>query len=148
MSEVIEGSCYCGELRYQLAAPLGLIANCHCPFCRRIHGAPFTTVSFIAVDALEWTAGAPNVFETPMGSRRNFCPRCATPVCNFPAAGDFASLVMGSVDEAFQQEAWMHVSIESKLPWTRLDDGLPAFEGFPSHSQIAELVRARRNGGT
>ncbi len=142
MKPAIHGACYCGDLQYELHAPLGLTANCHCGFCRRIHGAPFTTVTFIKVTAFEWKAGTPSVFETPMGNLRKFCPRCASPVCNFPGQGEFASLIVASLAQEFQQEAWFHVNTESKLSWTRLDDGLPVFEGWPEPAQIQEIARA------
>ena len=41
----LAGGCRCGALRYQVDGDLGPVANCHCAFCRRIHGAPFTTIS-------------------------------------------------------------------------------------------------------
>ena len=146
MTDPITGGCFCGDLRYELDAPLGLVANCHCGFCRRIHGAPYTTVTFIRADAFRWTLGEPRVFETPLGNLRSFCPRCASPTCNFqpPERGEFASLIVGSLDAPFQQRAWMHVNVESKLPWVDTDDGLPAFDGWPGPDVIRDLARERR----
>ena len=79
-----------------------------------------------------------------MGNQRHFCSRCASPTCNFqpPQRGDFASVVIASLDDAFQQPPWFHVNVESKLPWIALDDGLPAFQGWPEPSRIRELAGA------
>ena len=144
--EPISGGCHCGDLRYAIHAELGAVANCHCGFCRRIHGAPYTTVAFVPARSFHWTAGEARIFTTPQGSRRHFCARCGTPVVNLPAMGEHASLVMGSLDPAFQRQAWFHVNVESRLPWIDVGDGLPAFEGFPSRATIREIARERRRG--
>lgn len=140
MEDVATGGCHCGALRYELHSPLGLIANCHCGFCRRIHGAPYTTVTFIPTDSFHWISGEPRVYRTALGNSRNFCATCAAPTCNFQPAGDFASLVLGSLDQAFQQPPWFHVNVESKLAWIDVDDGHPAFEGWPTPAKILELA--------
>ncbi len=145
MPEPVTGGCYCGDLRYELRSPLGLVANCHCGFCRRIHGAPYTTVTFIEADAFHWTSGEARVYVTPMGNLRHFCTRCASPTCNFQPVGEFASLVVGSLDAQYQQPAWFHVNVESKLPWIDVDDGRPAFEGFPSRATIRDIARSHRD---
>ena len=40
-------------MRYRLTGPFGPVANCHCGFCRRVHGAAFTTVAFVAPDSFD-----------------------------------------------------------------------------------------------
>ena len=141
---MLTGGCFCGEIRYELHDALGLVANCHCAFCRRIHGAPYTTISLVRADDIRWVGAEPCVYETPLGYRRHFCPSCAAPSCNFPpvavSVGEFASVVIGSLDDDWQQRAWFHVNVESRLPWVDVDDGLPAFEGWPAPWRIRELA--------
>ena len=48
-SEYLEGRCYCGALRYRLAAaPAGSMV-CHCRTCRRLFAAP--VVAWLSVPA-------------------------------------------------------------------------------------------------
>ena len=54
----LAGGCRCGALRYQVDGDLGPVANCHCAFCRRVHGAPFTTIVFLSRDAFAWAPGS------------------------------------------------------------------------------------------
>jgi hypothetical protein len=41
------GSCLCGSIKYSIDDKLELVVNCHCRFCRKAHGAPFTTLSLM-----------------------------------------------------------------------------------------------------
>ena len=38
-----QGSCLCGSIRYVIDDNLKFIVNCHCRFCRKAHGAAFTS---------------------------------------------------------------------------------------------------------
>jgi len=136
------GGCLCGALRYELTGPFGPIWNCHCAFCRRIHGAAFTTVAMMARSAFRWIdeSAEPKTFATPMGSVRHFCGTCATPICNFPSEPALLSLVVSSLDEDLERLPWAHVNLESKAPWFQVGDDLPQFSGYPDDKAFAELI--------
>ena len=64
------GGCQCGLVRYEVTAELGPVFHCHCAFCRRIHGAAFTTIALLPREAFDWLSGSGHVarFLTPGGS--------------------------------------------------------------------------------
>src|SRR5437016_3555924 len=39
----VTGSCLCGAVRYEVDSPATQVDNCHCPMCRKQHGAAFAT---------------------------------------------------------------------------------------------------------
>jgi hypothetical protein len=136
------GGCRCGHLRYRITGPFGPVANCHCVFCRRVHGAAFTTVTFVAPESFVWLTPAENAsrFTTPLGAIRHFCGRCASPIFNLSPVLGIGGLVTNSLDGE-QPAPWGHVNVESKLPWLVIADGLPQFLTFPSPEQLRELLR-------
>jgi len=122
---------------------LGPVANCHCAFCRRVHGAAFTTVAFISPDTFAWLTPAESAsrYRTPLGAVRHFCGRCASPIFNFSAPLELGAVITQSLDTG-QPAPWAHVNTESKVPWLTIADGLPQFPTWPSPDQLRELLRA------
>jgi len=141
--EMRTGGCLCGDLRYEMSGAFGPIWNCHCAFCRRVHGAAFTTVGLMARSAFEWTEASnePKTFTTPMGSIRHFCGRCATPICNFPSEPSLLSLVVSSLEHDLERSPWAHVNVESKAPWFQIGDGLPQFSEYPDLEELQALIK-------
>lgn len=139
------GGCRCGALRYGVDGDLGPVANCHCAFCRRVHGAPFTTIVFLSHDAFAWAPGSaePARWTTPAGNIRQFCGVCASPVCNYSTAVDLASLVVSSLPDERQPAPWMHVNTESMSPHHEIRDGLPRFAAWPTADELRAIARGR-----
>jgi hypothetical protein len=52
-----QGSCLCGSVKYSIDDELKFVVNCHCRFCSKAHGAPFTTLLFMPFDKFEVVEG-------------------------------------------------------------------------------------------
>ena len=50
MNDVKEGSCLCGDVRYEIQGELSDILVCHCENCRKHHG---TAAAYTSVDKQE-----------------------------------------------------------------------------------------------
>ena len=139
------GRCLCGDLAYAASGDLAPVINCHCGFCRRVHGAPFTTVAFLPASSLAQlpSSGEPSHFTTPLGNLRHFCRHCSTPVYNTRPGIDVACLVVSSLEEEFQPSPWFHVNTESKASWFEIGDGLPRYETWPSSREVQDFARDR-----
>ena len=140
------GHCLCGDVAYAASGVLAPVVNCHCGFCRRVHGAPFVTVAFLPARALERLESSiePAVFTTPAGNLRHFCPRCSTPVYNTQPGTDLACLIVSSLAPEFQPSPWFHVNTASKAPWYEIGDDLPRFGAWPAPKQVLEFARDRK----
>ena len=53
----VKGSCFCGEVQFEIDMPTLFCGHCHCSMCRRPHGAAFVT----------WTAVPPQQFRITQG---------------------------------------------------------------------------------
>jgi len=126
------GQCYCGQIRFEVEA-IGPLVNCHCRFCRRVHGAAFVTAGIVATDALHFTAGEELVrrFPSEEGSRF-FCSNCGSRLFNRPASNEGITMLLVSTLDAEPAGApVMHVNVESKAPWYEIRDDLPQYPGLP-----------------
>ncbi len=140
------GRCLCGQLQYEVSGDLAPVVNCHCSFCRRVHGAAFTTVAFLPKDAFSWLPpnGELGTFTTPGGNLRHFCACCSTPILNCRPGVNVACLVVSSLMEEFQPKPWFHVNTESKSPWPPITDDLPQFETWPTPEEVRAFAKVHR----
>lgn len=133
MASTIEGGCQCGAVRYRIAEvdPV-TVALCHCRSCRRAHAAPAVGWVMYLEAQVEFTAANPAVYESSPGVRRSFCSKCGTPVC-FTAdfLPGFIDLPIGSLDKPEDMPPMYHFWDSMRLPWMKLDDGLPRHPELP-----------------
>ena len=123
----LAGRCLCGAIRYELDAPVEVLVNCHCQFCRRAHGAAFATASPVPSQALRIVAGEE---ELSRHGGRFFCRICATRLYNRAPAG-LIVLVVTSLDQEPAIAPSAHMNLESKAPWYEILDDAPRFDALP-----------------
>ncbi len=82
---MVQGSCLCGEVTFQLEEPLTEIELCHCRKCRKAYGAPFAATLYCRKDGFRWLQGEGHVVtydspleESPPAYRHSFCRRCGS----------------------------------------------------------------------
>ena len=81
------GSCFCGNIVFEVHFPSRFHAHCHCPNCRKAHGAAFVTFLGFKSDQVEILAGR-NLLKTynykyrfkrkRVISQRLFCRNCGS----------------------------------------------------------------------
>jgi len=122
-----EGGCLCGALRYRIAGPLEPSIHCHCRLCQRSTGAPVVTwVSFPAA-RFAMTRGTPAEYASSSHGRRLFCATCGTQIAfRSRLRPDDIDVTVASLDHPEQHPPGSHIWTESRLPWLRLDEDLPA----------------------
>ena len=96
---VINGSCLCGSVRYDIDGPFEVMSHCQCSMCRRNHGAAFATFVSVPLSGFRWVIGEDQIstFQSSNYGKRNFCSQCGsiTPVVEpdtgvvFCPAGNF-----------------------------------------------------------
>ena len=69
-SEVHEGGCFCGAVRYTVHGAPTYSAHCHCRSCQRAIGAGFATWSGVKLENFEVTKGQITIHESSPGVRR------------------------------------------------------------------------------
>jgi hypothetical protein len=123
----IQGGCLCGEVRYEVSGTPRDITHCHCEDCRRSSGAAFVTWASFRRDAFRFTAGKPR--EVIWAGRfREFCRDCGTPLTFLSAPdADEIDVTVCTFDSPALVEPADHTWTADRLPWIRLNDGLPEY---------------------
>ena len=129
--KTVDGGCFCGAVRYQLALPSKWCAHCHCTMCRRIHGAGYVTwvgmpsdnFRLVSAEHLEWFASSP-------GARRGSCNICGSNML-FESARwpDETHVTLASLDGPIDRRPQAHASYKAHVDWMALEDGLTILEG-------------------
>jgi hypothetical protein len=135
---VIQGSCLCGDVAYEITGAPSRVMNCHCSRCRHSRGSAHATNLFVSPDHFHWVRGEDKVrrFKVPEAQRFGvpFCARCGGKV---PHAIPEATIVLvpeGSLDDAPGMDPMAHIFVASKAPWFEITDDIPQFEEYPTRS--------------
>jgi hypothetical protein len=130
MSETHTGGCHCGNLRYQLNAPLQDIAHCHCSICRRTSGGIAVTWITVPLEVFRWTAGSPTAYDSSATCVRYFCNNCGAQVALFTRnSPETMDITIATLDQPELAAAQRHIWTDNRLPWLHLDEHLPGQPG-------------------
>ena len=130
-AEVSEGSCLCGQVRYRVRGPLGVMDNCHCTDCRKSHGAAFATYIEVPWKSLEWTSGKDRLetYTAGTGTKRSFCRTCgSTLLCWVESDDKVVEIAAAALDTPITGRPRSHTFVRSKVSWFDILDEAPQFQ--------------------
>lgn len=115
---MIEGGCFCQNIRYSIDDGDYRIVNCHCTMCRKTSGAPFVTWVVVPKEAFHYRGGGPRGLQSSDKGFREFCADCGTPL-TFVSSDrpDYIDITTGSLDAPGDFAPTCAVHEESKLAW-------------------------------
>jgi hypothetical protein len=128
---MINGSCLCGGVRYQVDGELGPVALCHCGMCRKATGTAFATNASVERRGFKLVAGSDLIqrYESSPDNWRCFCRICGAPVfsesSNMP---DYVRLRLGLLDDDPGVRPAYHFAVNFKAPWFEICDQLPRLD--------------------
>ncbi len=136
----LQGSCLCGEVRFEIDGPLMRSSHCHCRQCQKAHGAPFRTRARVAAADFRFLAGEELVsfYESTPGTHRGFCKVCGAPVLvkfnersrsaqTDPGAVALYGVALATLDDDPGVRPDAHAFIIDKAPWFAVTDDLPQY---------------------
>lgn len=125
-----KGYCFCRSTRWEFDGDPAWGCYCHCDDCRRNCSAPVVAWLGVALKNFRWTGDQPKTLESSAGVFRHFCEKCGSPMGfeakHYPGG---MHVYAASMEQSEVFEPTFHVNYESKLPWLKLNDDLPRFEG-------------------
>lgn len=129
---MLEGGCYCRQVRYQVEGPTAHVAVCHCSDCRRHAGAPMVTWAAVKADQLDVT-GEVATFASSEHGRRQFCATCGTGLfyINDMALPGLVDIQTGTLDDPEAMPPGAQIQTAERLEWITRIGELPAFERYP-----------------
>ncbi len=131
---MVEGSCLCGKVEYEVELYPEKTFNCHCSFCRKAHGAAFVTLTLAKGESLNIKKGLDCLKEhkNDLGGYRTFCSNCGTRLMNYaPDKKMYLSIALSTVDTPVEFKPIAHANTESKASWHEPYSGIYCFSGIP-----------------
>lgn len=125
---MIEGSCYCGAVRYEIGGRLLMFVNCHCPDCRKFSGSAFASILVAESVGFAVTSGQENLtcYDSSPGKERCFCQTCGCHVFSRVAHRPGMVFVRaGTLDDDPKMRPQAHFWTSVKAPWHEICDSLP-----------------------
>jgi hypothetical protein len=129
---MLEGSCLCGAVRYEIDGVLGPIVCCHCSMCRKAQGTAFATNAPVPASRFRIVAGADAVrsYRSSPHKERLFCGTCGSPLFSRRDGSDVVRVRIGTLDGPVAARPSAHIHVASKAPWWEITDDLPRHPGF------------------
>ena len=142
----LEGSCYCGAVRFSLeaASPVPYL-RCYCSICRKTGGGGGYAINLGgSADSLKVTGeDRVSVFHATIDGKqspaaRRFCSACGTALWVWdPRWPDLLHPFASAIDTPLPKPpAQIHIMLDSKPEWARLDaaEGEACFDAYPDES--------------
>jgi len=130
---MLQGSCLCGAVRYEVTGPVHDVHHCHCSMCRKSHGAAFATFARFTASDLRFVAGTDHIraFRSSAPIERTFCSTCgARLTARFDGMPDTVWVTVATLDGDAAMPAAVHAFVGSKAPWFEITDELPQFPAY------------------
>lgn len=131
---VADGSCLCGEVTYEVRAPIRMY-HCHCSRCRRARSAAHATNMFASIDDFKFTRGEGLVaeYKVPEALRFGvaFCTQCGGKVARVSRERAAVVVPVGALDTDPGMRPQANIFVGSKAPWYDITDTLPQFAELP-----------------
>jgi hypothetical protein len=128
----MRGSCWCGEVRFEVSEPFISLNFCHCTSCKRISGGVGTANGRARTEWIEVTQGRELMtsYQPNEGTKKTFCSVCGA---NLFGGGwpdsEHTSVRLTAIDEGLDQQPDAHTYVRSVAQWETLpDDGLERYE--------------------
>lgn len=131
-AQTLTGGCFCGLVRYRIAAPLRGARSCHCSRCRKAFSGAGSAYAEIEPGALSWDSGEDQLrhYQTAPGWGLSFCGNCGTTLCG-TQEGRVHGVTLGPVDGDPGVAIQMHLFVGSRAPWDHIGGDAPQYEAFP-----------------
>ena len=132
---MVEGSCGCGGVRFELTGPISMNRYCHCVNCRKFSGTAQSAWGLAQSSDFRITVQQTEVskYDAGSGGLSVFCSTCGSPLWfepkDMPA---YKGIALGAVDTgdiAAPDSRWW---VGSNPEWAAISDDLPCFASTPA----------------
>ena len=129
-TDVHDGGCACGNVRFRMESRPLIVHCCHCSWCQRQNGSAFAVNALVEADRVHLLQGDVVDVEVPSPSGANQrivrCSNCQVAVWSHylvlnGAIGELVRFVrVGALDDPGRLPPDVHIFTESKQPWVAL----------------------------
>ena len=124
---MLNGGCFCGQVRYEARGTPYHASLCHCVDCRSACGAPVVAWFTVKTEDFRIVEGTLNTWQSSPGATRGFCAHCGTQLTyQHTDLVHEIDVTTASLDDPSAVPPEAHIHTASRVPWIPLDD-LPAY---------------------
>ena len=145
MSDVREGGCRCGQVRFRLTGPELLTMACHCRGCQRMTGAPFSVSIAMPVEGFALTAGEPVIGGMHGAIQHNHCPHCLSWVFTQAPGWPMVNVRATMLDDVTGFTPYVETCTDEMLPWATVP-AVESYPAFPPDARWPEMIAAYAQG--
>ncbi len=127
MTDIHEGGCLCGAVRFKTQGKLRELIFCHCSQCRKQTGLYYAATNVLdshmdvqGVDEITW-------YRSSSAARRGFCRHCGSALFWKADGLDYTSILAGTFDGPTGLEPGYHIFCADKGDFYDIRDNLPRF---------------------
>ena len=134
MTDLREGGCACGAIRYRVRGKPERVAACYCTFCQRRTGGALSIHAWFPKDAVALTGSGLSTYETRSDENNNwvrlhFCGRCATTLMiTLEKRQDVRLITGGTLDDPNSIEIDAHIFTRSAQHWMAFPKNAACYE--------------------
>lgn len=136
MSNVVNGSCLCGDVTCNITGPFDRFYQCHCDRCQKKTGSAFAALLFTAHDRVEWLTGEQQIkrFDLPEATRFSnaFCTKCGSQVPYLSRDGQFLVTPAGFLNNDPQLSPQANIFWAERTCWYDSGQAADKFERYPT----------------
>ncbi|OAP42644.1 aldehyde-activating protein [Sinorhizobium glycinis] len=127
MTDIHEGGCLCGAVRFKTRGELRELIFCHCSQCRKQTGLYYAATNVLdshmdveGVDEITW-------YRSSSAARRGFCRHCGSALFWKADDLDYTSILAGTFDGPTGLKPGYHIFCADKGDFYDIRDDLPRF---------------------
>lgn len=134
-SKVINGSCLCGSVGYQISGNQGIFQYCHCSRCRKISGSAHSANLFVSPEDFQWTKGEELVGRYEPEAARHFascfCKQCGSSLPWLTKSQKSVVIPAGTLNDDPEIRPAQSIFWASHAPWYLEVKDLPKHDELP-----------------
>lgn len=148
VSNVRNGGCRCGQLRFAVTEAPAITMACHCLGCQRMTASAFSLSALIPDAAFKVMQGEPVIGGLHGATRHFFCPHCMSWLFTRPEGVEgFVNVRTTMFDDPSDLEPFVETMTAEKLHWATTPATV-SFERFPAPEEFGPLLQAYANALT
>jgi hypothetical protein len=138
MTELHEGGCFCGKVRYRTTGVPRRVSACACRWCQGRTGSALGVSVYFEKSAVAFTERASKSFRLVSDAGRwietEFCETCGTTVgWTLEFLPDYQGIAGGTFDPpTFWYDLERFVFARSKPPWLTIPEGIEVCQAMPA----------------
>jgi hypothetical protein len=132
---VIQGSCLCGEVAFEIEGTPERLMYCHCSRCRRARSAAHGANLFFNAQQFRWVRGEPlvKIYKDPAAKLFSvaFCEKCGSGAPRIRPEFNTGYVPAGALDTDPGIKPLARIFVGSKASWVDITDSVPQFAELP-----------------